>query len=126
MGVFHALSHVAQRHAAVQRAPLAVVGAGRGADMGVDLRAHPRSGPSADLSADPSTDPGPDPARSAAVDIGCDQCLAFAQIIAVLASFTPAIAIDASVAPLSVLYVPASHCARAACAFRSRAPPRLS
>lgn len=109
LGVFHALSHVAQRAAGAQQslpAPastLADGGTGTGADTGADA-VRPAS----------------------AVDIGCDQCLAFAQIGALLATSIPAISSDRGATPLYAPPAPASHRLRALSAFRSRAPPRLS
>lgn len=103
LGVFHALSHVAQRAAGAQQAlpapTLADVDGGTGADA-----VRP----------------------AGAVDIGCDQCLAFAQIGALLATSIPAISSDCGATPLYAPPTPASHRLRALSAFRSRAPPRLS
>jgi hypothetical protein len=63
--------------------------------------------------------------RSVARDQGCDQCLAFAQIASAVGQEPRAFLPPRQGAQAITGTSPDSACARAPCAFRSRAPPAV-
>lgn len=61
--------------------------------------------------------------KSVAQDQGCEQCLAFAQIATAIVQETRAFVAPSQGTWAIAELAPHSVCARAPCAFRSRAPP---